>query len=571
MGKYDRNELLTSLVLRLTAYDLPRRGLRKSYPDTYAVVTSITGPHHSTGALDGEEHVIGRTEIIPRCCRPQWITTIPFMYELGSDCYFRVRLFRVCQSCEDKAENLGSGVFEVGDILGSMHRTKIRRLPKGGVILCRLEPNNSIHQDRAFRFRFTAKLDVERSRLRPLPRFSTAPDTIVEISKQHPSSKGWVPIYRSSPVENSWMPKWDEGLLDLDSLCNGDKNQPLRIAVLQHRKKDQNQVLAECETTLPMILQTQLDTHSTRSTHEASTVGFPLYDTTSRQKVVGRLQVPLAEEHRFSDQGKTYERFPCCYAVVGDDNSYHDPSIITVAAFPIPMAAPNTSFEDYIHNQGWRLELNVAIDFTSSNGDPRIPGTLHDMNSTTLNDYEETIVSIATALAPYTVGKSLGTTVWGFGCKFDNVVRHIFQCGSEPRVYGVGGILQAYKSVFDGDLIMSGPTCFDQVIQAAAVRARKYQQTQQRLYSVLLIITDGICQNLQETQRKLHTYSICPLTTIIVGVGRADFTEMHRLDSLSKVVTCEFRQHQHDPHSMGNYALEALKAQFVEYCISTIR
>ena len=70
---------------------------------------------------------------IPRSCRPQWTTTIPLLYELGSDCYFRVRVFRVCQKGEDQSENLGSGVFEVGDILGSMNRTKIRRLPKGGV------------------------------------------------------------------------------------------------------------------------------------------------------------------------------------------------------------------------------------------------------------------------------------------------------------------------------------------------------------------------------------------------------------------------------------------------------
>jgi hypothetical protein len=317
-----------------------------------------------------------------------------------------------------------------------------------------------------------------------------------------------------------------------------------------------------------MILNTQhLDSQSTRSIQEACTIGFPLYDPTSHEKVVGRLLVSLAEERRFSKTSVGHQQqIPCCYANV-DGYSYDDSSVRCVEAFPVPMAAPYT-FEDYIQ-EGWRLELNVAIDFTSSNGDPRIPGTLHDMNATTLNDYEETIVSVATALAPYTVDQSLATTVWGFGCKFDNVVRHIFQCGSEPKVYGVGGILQAYKSVFDGDLTMSGPTCFDQVIQAAAVRARNYQQTQKRLYSVLLIITDGICQNFQETQRKLRTYSICPMSTIIVGVGRSDFSELHGLGSLSRVVTCEFRRHQHDPNSMGNYALEALKAQVVQYCMST--
>ena len=62
-SKFDRNELLTSLVLRLTAYDLPRRGIRMILPDTYAVVTSVAGPDHATGIFDSEEHVIGRTEL----------------------------------------------------------------------------------------------------------------------------------------------------------------------------------------------------------------------------------------------------------------------------------------------------------------------------------------------------------------------------------------------------------------------------------------------------------------------------------------------------------------------------
>lgn len=239
---------------------------------------------------------------IPGSCHPQWTTTIPLTYELGSDCYFRVRLFRVCPNDSDHTENLGSGIFEVGGILGSKNRTKVRRLPNGGVILCRLEQNDSINQDLTFRFRFAAQLDRERSQMIPLPRLPAAPDTIVEISKQHPSSSGWVPIYRSRPVESSWVPEWEEGQLDLDLVCFSDrKYQSLRIAVLQYRKQAYNQVLGECETTLRMILNTQQDPHSTCTIEVARAMGFPLYDPTSPQKVVGRLQV-LSAEKRFSER-----------------------------------------------------------------------------------------------------------------------------------------------------------------------------------------------------------------------------------------------------------------------------
>ena len=88
-----------------------------------------------------------------------------------------------------------------------------------------------------------------------------------------------------------------------------------------------------------------------------------------------------------------------------------------------------------------------------------------------MNDYEETITSIGNALAVY----SDQFSVWGFGAKFGGVTRHIFQCGLEAQVQGVDGIIAAYRSMFSSDLIMSGPTLFDDVIKAAAVRARKHQ------------------------------------------------------------------------------------------------
>ena len=88
-----------------------------------------------------------------------------------------------------------------------------------------------------------------------------------------------------------------------------------------------------------------------------------------------------------------------------------------------------------------------------------------------MNDYEETISSIGNALAIY----SDQFCVWGFGAKFGGVTRHIFQCGPDAQVHGVDGIIAAYRSVFQSDLTMSGPTSFNDVLKAAAVRARKHQ------------------------------------------------------------------------------------------------
>jgi hypothetical protein len=68
-----------------------------------------------------------------------------------------------------------------------------------------------------------------------------------------------------------------------------------------------------------------------------------------------------------------------------------------------------------IVQDGCELQFYVAIDFTSSNGDPRLESSLH-YQSPSLNVYEETIASIAGALEDQ-VELSTGYTVWGFGAK----------------------------------------------------------------------------------------------------------------------------------------------------------
>ncbi len=88
------------------------------------------------------------------------------------------------------------------------------------------------------------------------------------------------------------------------------------------------------------------------------------------------------------------------------------------------------------------------------------------------NDYEETITSIGNAVSSYSISKDF--VVWGFGAKFNGIVRHLFQCGTATTVKGVDGILQAYQSVFKNDITMSGPTVFVQAIQAAACRAKSH-------------------------------------------------------------------------------------------------
>lgn len=61
--------------------------------------------------------------------------------------------------------------------------------------------------------------------------------------------------------------------------------------------------------------------------------------------------------------------------------------------------------------------------------------------------------------------------------------------------------------------------------------ARRHQETGELAYTILLIITDGIINDMEQTKAAIVSASLLPLSIIIVGVGDADFSNMRELDS----------------------------------------
>ena len=88
---------------------------------------------------------------------------------------------------------------------------------------------------------------------------------------------------------------------------------------------------------------------------------------------------------------------------------------------------------------------------------------------------------------------------------------------------------QAYD-VAHSRVQLHGPTFFTPVIQHVSRFAEAYQAQGQQ-YFVLLILTDGEITDLDETKAAICDASMFPMSIIIVGVGRADFSSMVALDS----------------------------------------
>jgi len=591
-------ELLTHLRLRLHAANLPRRGgiFKNKLPDTYAVVTSISsiGDRRSKH-LEGYKW--GETEVVCRESNPQWTETIHLQYEYGSELYFYVHVLQRSQTTSSElsadeddstrsfhkaiSKSFGTALFEIGDILGTKHRTKVKRLRAGGCVFCKVEPVQEANATRQFRFQFGAKTLILPGTLKR-KFFHHNPDVVLEIAKRPKEivRQAWVTIYRSQPALDTLNPVWDTAELDLCTLCDGDLDRPLRFSVTIVKSQARRELMGLTETTLRYLLESAekhgeiLQNHTleaeeserTNGTHQAelserttdSISEFILQRNSTKVKEVGRLLVFEAE---LLEEGQTISS-----ELRGGIEQGPVVEVVDLVNLS-PLAPPSLHDFSFYIEQGLEIGFCVAIDFTSSNGDPREPSSLH-YQSADLNDYEETISSIGQALAAYS--KTQEYAVWGFGAKFGGVVRHLFQVGATRTVTGVEGILSAYKSVFQAGVTMSGPTVFVQAIQAAAVRARKQHETMAKdslHYTVLLVITDGIMDNYEETQRRLAVYRDLPLSVIFVGVGRSDFGSMYHLCSESHTNTTfvEFRRHAYDPAALGQAALRNVPDQICRY------
>lgn len=126
------------------------------------------------------------------------------------------------------------------------------------------------------------------------------------------------------------------------------------------------------------------------------------------------------------------------------------------------------------------------------------------------------------------------------------------------QVYGVDGVVAAYRDVL-GRVALSGPTYFGPILAAATevasqnvsqVRARcsgccisfpsvfllplhcwcHLMQAHQK-YFMLLILTDGVINDMDTAIEAVVRASALPLSIVIVGVGVADFKDMRVLDA----------------------------------------
>ena len=243
-------------------------------------------------------------------------------------------------------------------------------------------------------------------------------------------------------------------------------------------------------------------------------------------------------------------------------------------------AIKNYSFIDYLRG-GMQINLTVAIDFTGSNGNPNQPSSLHYLGPNA-NQYETAIRACGDIVAYYDYDQKF--PVFGFGGKFygNPNVDHCFplNCNpDDPEIYGIDGILQTYRTVLSNTQLF-GPTYFHYFIDRLNAQVKEeIARENYNNYNVLMILTDGIIEDMDDTINSLVEASFLPISVIIIGIGTADFSNMEFLDADDEplydqnhrkadrdlVQFVPYRNFQNNGQKLAEQVLEEIPRQIVEF------
>ncbi|XP_048452099.1 copine-3-like [Rhincodon typus] len=251
------------------------------------------------------------------------------------------------------------------------------------------------------------------------------------------------------------------------------------------------------------------------------------YDNDGSHDLIGTFETNVAKLQEASQNGTEFE---CINPKKKQKKkNYKNSGTVVVKSCQI---VKEYSFLDYIMG-GCQMNFTVGIDFTGSNGDPRSPDSLHFINPNGFNEYLMAIWSVGMVIQDYDTDKLFPAL--GFGAQIPPTwqVSHEFPINfnsDNPFCAGVQGIVDAYRSCLP-QVKLYGPTNFAPIINhVARFAAAAVQQPTASQYFILLIITDGVITDLDNTKQAIVNASKLPMSIIIVGVGGADFSAMEFLD-----------------------------------------
>ncbi|XP_048402486.1 copine-2 isoform X1 [Stegostoma tigrinum] len=315
-------------------------------------------------------------------------------------------------------------------------------------------------------------------------------DPYLEFYKQEEDGK-WMLVHRTEVIKNTLDPVWKPFSMPLVSLCNGDVEKAIKILCYDYDNDGGHDFIGESQTTVAKMSEAS----------NSMEVEFECINSKKQKK----------------------------------KKNYKNSGIIIVKSCKV---IRDYSFLDYILG-GCQLMFTVGIDFTASNGSPRDASSLHYINSMESNEYLAAIWAVGQIIQDYDSDKMFPALGFGAQLPPDWKVSHEFAINfnpTNPFCTGVEGIVQAYTACLP-HIRFYGPTNFSPIINHVARFANQaIPQQVAAQYFILLIITDGVISDMDETRHAIVQAAKLPMSIIIVGVGNADFAAMEFLDGDNRVL-----------------------------------
>ena len=146
----------------------------------------------------------------------------------------------------------------------------------------------------------------------------------------------------------------------------------------------------------------------------------------------------------------------------------------------------------------------------------------------------------------------------------------------DPNINFIEGIIEAYHSALNV-VTLWGPTFFAPIIREMNKMIKRERSNLK--YHILMILTDGMIDDIDETIEEIVEASFLPLSIIIIGVGKADFSNMVELDadenplvnskgvkaSRDIVQFVPFLKYESNPENLAMEVLAEIPRQIVDY------
>jgi hypothetical protein len=449
---------------------------------------------------DPKWHEIGKTETIFDTKAPTFVKSVILDYNFEIQQKVRVELYNITKAGDTNMsaqEYIGFAEGFIGEIVATRTGALVKPLqgvknPNVGEALMSAEELSRVKHQCSFNMR-AAGLPV-------MDFFSRNADPYAIVYRTHPKDETGersVPVYRTEVIKRSLKPQWQKIEISVQQLCRGEESRPVRIEIWDWNRTQQHSFIGEVETSYADL-------------HRAFQDERPLVLQLYNNRKAGKLGKKRYEKGNGKAAGQ----------LILEE--------ITVAR--------QYSFLDYVYG-GLEIGLIVAIDMTRSNGDPRNEDSLHYYDTSQPNDYVMAMRAVGEILQHYDADNKY--PVLGFGAKVPpshTVCSHCFSLNGnifDPEVEGLDNIIKVYRKALSA-VSLHGPTHFHEVIKYAANMAKPYSNPapgDEQKYFILMIVADGVINDMQQTIDEVVRGSECPLSIIIVGVGDEDFSMMDELDA----------------------------------------